>query len=744
MPLTTAVRNSDEEMVQFLLNLKADPNCGDKNGFTSLMSAAEIGHVNSLELLCKAPADPNILNKHSETALFYTLSLTHRINDDDRHLKCAELLIEYGGNVNCVNSDGISLFNVACGLAKENASIILLLLNKGANVHNINPKTKKTSLHLACVNGPADVVNGILLKGGDKEAKDVRNYRPLHDAVKNGNFEAVKVLASHRVEFDIYDKKGNTPLHLACTILTQKETEKNKVLGHLIRFVAQRGCNPKRKNYVGDVAKILAKETGNKEVSKNIKKADGMYNKMHNSNQEWKIELYDYTFSHHDRLIEQFEKFDDEKCGKVSLTDFETVLTKEGFDEIPKDDLKRLMQLHQKHRDDGIDYHMFLCGKKYLPKAYLMVAFEEKSKKKKKKKAKTKKGKLNIPFPICIDDEGERLSNGRPPAIYAPKYVPFSDNERFSGENIVSNVIHDDSIWYLNHPDKRNINLCDAAYCGDRATIAAAVARGWPVDIHDKLYKTPLMAAAAQGDLETCKLLISLGASVKTKDQFDWTPLHHAAHTGYVNSKSLCGGTPLSRAIEGSNRFVVEYLIKNGAKLRSIETKRGNDIESIAKEYANMEIIKLVKDTLESLPPIKNPPVKTDKKAAANTAADKGNKKEEDDKNENRLVPPTLPPLGIRRSSLLRSTNWLVSNSHDGLDYSHQKKVNVTWFPQPNSAAGVPGGSEHMRKVLQKLTIEEKKLQQNDMRKRFGWHVDFRDLPHKSYNKNIQNHLNEI
>lgn len=68
--------------------------------------------------------------------------------------------------------------------------------------------------------------------------------------------------------------------------------------------------------------------------------------------------------------------------------------------------MNKLIMSHEKVKDQ-IDYELFLSGKKYINKQFLISSFECK-KKKKSKKAKAKRGKTKIIIPICILDEGER------------------------------------------------------------------------------------------------------------------------------------------------------------------------------------------------------------------------------------------------------------------------------------------------------------------------------------------------
>ena len=71
------------------------------------------------------------------------------------------------------------------------------------------------------------------------------------------------------------------------------------------------------------------------------------------------------------------------------------------------------------------------------------------------------------------------------------------------------------------------------------------------------------------------------------RDNFKWTPLHHACHAGQldivqflvehggeIDATTMNGGTPLTRAIESSRDAVVQYLMDRGAKMQT-ENKKG-------------------------------------------------------------------------------------------------------------------------------------------------------------------------
>ena len=99
--------------------------------------------------------------------------------------------------------------------------------------------------------------------------------------------------------------------------------------------------------------------------------------------------------------------------------------------------------------------------------------------------------------------------------------------------------LQDDSAWYLRHPEREYQYLSNAANRGDCNTLLDAFKLGLPVDIRDKYFKTPLMIASSNGDIETCEFLVECGADVNAYDNFKWTPLHHACNSGHLDSNLM-------------------------------------------------------------------------------------------------------------------------------------------------------------------------------------------------------------
>ncbi len=82
-----------------------------------------------------------------------------------------------------------------------NTDIVQILLDKGAN---IEAKTKygHTPLHIASAQGGTEIIQLLLSKNANKEAKDKNRSTPLHIAVWYGNTPIVKLLLDQGVDIE--------------------------------------------------------------------------------------------------------------------------------------------------------------------------------------------------------------------------------------------------------------------------------------------------------------------------------------------------------------------------------------------------------------------------------------------------------------------------------------------------------------------------------------------------------------
>ncbi|MGH0149174.1 UNVERIFIED_CONTAM: hypothetical protein FKN15_062839 [Acipenser sinensis] len=657
-------------MCSFLLSLGAHANVQDLCGCTPVMKAAELGHDNIVEALTEAGADMTIVDNEGKGILFYC------IYPSKRHLRCAQIALKHGADVNNCSLGGKPVFMVACEQAVNCSTMCLNILEREADPNATDESTGCTALMEATRAGAVELVRAILQRGGNINSLDKMRNHASHFAAEGGFFEkgkkvlferweaaadddeanvslmcqtlkckylsdtsievnvdcllqVIRVLSAYNADLCVVNMQGNTPLHPAA----------KGGFADCCKFLAQRGCNPKIKNLEGSTASMVAKENGHKAVMKELRKAERLYAKYakpgaKNPNDPWAITLYDWALEHEAELRSAFESAEETETDTVSKDNFVAVLQEKGAP-VEQENIEKVVLAHDKSREGSINITEFFKGTKLLQKAFLMSSYAPKKKKGKKGKKGKKKGKFSIPMPICTVPQEMmfRRDDGGPPHFMIETYQHYTDSNRFDRDHPPGHPIEDDSAWYIDKPQSfyTNINYC--VKTGDFDSLNLAFSQGVPVDVLDKFYKTPLMCACAHAKYDVAKYLISKGANVNACDQFKWTPLHHASHAGQqdivellvesgaeIDAAAINGATPLMRAIESCRPGCVEYLIKAGAKVQ-IQNKQEKNAMDTAKAYADFKIVDLVQAKFDTLPKPKEKKGKGKAPAKPKTAA---------------------------------------------------------------------------------------------------------------------------
>ena len=95
-------------------------------------------------------------------------------------------------------------------------------------------------------------------KGADPHSKDAKSWTAVHFAAKSGAPAALEALSAFKADFNSLNSDGQTAFHVACA------NGKSKV----VKFIVQRGANPKIKDKKSCTGKQLASKKSMKEVRK--------------------------------------------------------------------------------------------------------------------------------------------------------------------------------------------------------------------------------------------------------------------------------------------------------------------------------------------------------------------------------------------------------------------------------------------------------------------------------------------
>ncbi|XP_075254402.1 ankyrin repeat and EF-hand domain-containing protein 1-like isoform X3 [Convolutriloba macropyga] len=583
---------NDWSTLQELLKAGASPNLQDGRGRTVAMIAAQYGHVQVMKLLDNDLRKVNMKLKDTEGrgVLFRCLSRTKR------HAICAEIAIKRGADCNNSDFQGISVLYEGCENACETEDICVRLLEYGADPNAQTAVRMESPLHAAAQQGNMRVCRALIGAGAKVDLASRKKLTAAHFAAKAGHVEVLQLLAAHGANLDEQDLIGNTPMHYAAM--------SGQAL--CVKLLTYRLCMGSIKNRQGHlpnkIALLMKKEQQTKSAKKTFQQAAKFAKKATRLENNHKLDpsaikpdelrLYDWVQEYQSDLLIQFNQVDTTATGLVDENAFYDVMEMHGPKFAPPEMYRKIYKLHDRENSGLIKYEEFIGGKKYVHKPYLRSQFLPKGlksgKKKKGKKGKGgKKKKFKLAVPICTRDEGPRMPNGAPPANYIQQLVPVVDWSRFTRDNQSKHPIFDDSYWYMKDSGTAYVNLNTATRSGDVESMKKAIMLGKThVDQRDKYYKTPLMAACRQGNVQMSRFLISLGADVNAKDNFFWTPLHFACNSGQlpivqmlvdagasINAQTMHKATPLMRAVETSRIEVVEFLLEK--VIEELMTKHG-------------------------------------------------------------------------------------------------------------------------------------------------------------------------
>ncbi|MCX6877439.1 MAG: ankyrin repeat domain-containing protein [Verrucomicrobia bacterium] len=267
--LHMACQDGSSTLVAKLLLLHPDVDAWDREEYTPLLNAAEVGRVDLLKLLVAAGANLKAVPKSGRNALCLAAG--------SASTEAVRFLLDHQFGVNDISNSGeTALMNAASHCRLET---VTLLLRAGANVNGAEKKKGLTALMVAALGGrtsPTDLWTGnqslgqcgpfddslkitalLLDKGADMRAKDRAGKGALHWAAAVGNVGVVELLLSKGAEVDAKDTLfGRTPLHDATYTADVKTVATLLAKGASLMAKDSNGCQPIH----------LATQVGNVEV----------------------------------------------------------------------------------------------------------------------------------------------------------------------------------------------------------------------------------------------------------------------------------------------------------------------------------------------------------------------------------------------------------------------------------------------------------------------------------------------
>ena len=211
---------SDEESLEMLSEsdvqlLILDFKASEVGQGQKLIAASEANSLDEVEALLRWPLTFDAINSVDDFG-WTALHTAARMG----HLECLDLLLEAGADPDKVRTcrgvnRPMSCRTTALHVAAQSGHLEILrhLLQAGADKDKVGA-FETTALHWAAQNGHLQMVQLLLDVGAEKDHVSVPGT-PLHLAVKNGHLEVAKLLLEAQADKDKVGKDGQSVLHSA-------------------------------------------------------------------------------------------------------------------------------------------------------------------------------------------------------------------------------------------------------------------------------------------------------------------------------------------------------------------------------------------------------------------------------------------------------------------------------------------------------------------------------------------------
>ena len=239
-PLMIATAENHPTAVQALLEAGSDVNAQNRLGRTALMYAANYGLIQIIQSLVKAGADVNMrptseprltpllaaASKGHADAVKGLLELGANMNDTDIHGQTALMLASAKGHIGAVREliargidvditgqDGINAIGIA--VVEGQAEVVDILLEARVKLNVKDTLYGNTPLALAISEGRTQIATKLLNAGADPNLRATLEMTPLMIAAMRGNLVLVELLLEKKVDVNAKNMGGYTAIEIA-------------------------------------------------------------------------------------------------------------------------------------------------------------------------------------------------------------------------------------------------------------------------------------------------------------------------------------------------------------------------------------------------------------------------------------------------------------------------------------------------------------------------------------------------
>jgi uncharacterized protein len=265
--LLTAVRNHDREGVRLLVG-KVDVNAAEPDGSTALLLAAQSNDLETVNLLLKAGANPQVANRYGATPLSAAATYADK--------GVVESLLKAGANPEVrVTRSGQTVLMTASRVG--NVGAVTALLDRGVDVNAKESDRGQTALMWAAAEGHPEVVSLLMSHGADPKIRSVdrntagarlQSATPVANvdrggltalmlAARQGQVGSSRALLEGGADANQTDPDGNNALVLAVL----------NVHYDVANLLLDRGADPNLANKQGRTALYTAVDIRNRDLS---------------------------------------------------------------------------------------------------------------------------------------------------------------------------------------------------------------------------------------------------------------------------------------------------------------------------------------------------------------------------------------------------------------------------------------------------------------------------------------------
>lgn len=206
-PLMHAAEDNRAQLntLQLLIDRGADVNASCSTfQDTPLLLAAHSGRIDKVRFLLAQGANPRYVSPQG-----YTVITTLPGSPDPAHLEILELLLRAGADPNVTSAYGETPLRNA--IREGNFAAVRLLLEHGADRDSV----QMTDLMWAIALGSVEQVAAEIRAGADLSARNDREMSPWLLSLQTGDFDKARLLWEQGAQLDDQDRSGHTPLMYA-------------------------------------------------------------------------------------------------------------------------------------------------------------------------------------------------------------------------------------------------------------------------------------------------------------------------------------------------------------------------------------------------------------------------------------------------------------------------------------------------------------------------------------------------